>query len=194
MHAGLLTPLKGHTNQTSRHFTWIHSSSGSPCRSIQLRLGEHNIAVNEGTEQFISSSRVIRHQSYNSYNLDNDIMLIKLKTPATLNSYVNTVSLPSGCASAGTSCLISGWGNTSTSGSESKSHIQKKKCKCWCMSCITFNFFPAPSRQLPWPSDVPECPHPEWHRLQELLSWRDHQQHVLCWIPWGRQGLLPGMS
>uniref|UniRef100_A0A3Q1IYY7 trypsin n=1 Tax=Anabas testudineus TaxID=64144 RepID=A0A3Q1IYY7_ANATE len=85
--------------------------------SIQVRLGEHNIAVNEGTEQFISSAKVIRHPSYSSSNLDNDIMLIKLSKPATLNSYVKTVSLPSSCASAGTTCLISGWGNTSSSGS-----------------------------------------------------------------------------
>uniref|UniRef100_A0A668S3L2 trypsin n=1 Tax=Oreochromis aureus TaxID=47969 RepID=A0A668S3L2_OREAU len=97
--------------------TWAVSAAHCYQSSIQLRLGEHNIAVNEGTEQFISSSRVIRHQSYNSYTLDNDIMLIKLSQPATLNSYVKTVSLPSGCAGAGTSCLISGWGNTSTSGS-----------------------------------------------------------------------------
>ncbi|KAJ0066037.1 hypothetical protein NL108_001261, partial [Boleophthalmus pectinirostris] len=85
---------------------------------IEVRLGEHNIAVNEGTEQFISSSKVIKHPNYDSYTLDNDIMLIKLSSPATLNSYVGTVSLPSSCASAGTTCLISGWGNTSASGSQ----------------------------------------------------------------------------
>uniref|UniRef100_A0A3Q3NLZ4 trypsin n=1 Tax=Mastacembelus armatus TaxID=205130 RepID=A0A3Q3NLZ4_9TELE len=94
----------------------ISSMQTFNCR-IEVRLGEHNIAVNEGTEQFISSSMVIRHPNYNSRNLDNDIMLIKLSRPATLNSYVKTVSLPSSCASAGTTCLISGWGNTSGSGS-----------------------------------------------------------------------------
>lgn len=90
----------------------------SLCSRINVRLGEHNIAVSEGTEQFIDSSSVIRHPSYNSYTLDNDIMMIKLNSPAGLNSYVNTVSLPSTCASAGTTCLISGWGNTLTSGSQ----------------------------------------------------------------------------
>uniref|UniRef100_A0A3Q0R0P9 trypsin n=1 Tax=Amphilophus citrinellus TaxID=61819 RepID=A0A3Q0R0P9_AMPCI len=77
--------------------TWVVSAAHC-YKSIQVRLGEHNIAVSEGTEQFISSSKVIRHQSYNSYNLDNDIMLIKL-------------------SNAGTYCLISGWGNTSSTGS-----------------------------------------------------------------------------
>lgn len=45
-------------------------------------------------------------------------MLIKLSYPVTLDSYVRTVSLPSSCPSAGTNCLISGWGNTLSSGSQ----------------------------------------------------------------------------
>uniref|UniRef100_A0A3P9ICN5 trypsin n=1 Tax=Oryzias latipes TaxID=8090 RepID=A0A3P9ICN5_ORYLA len=97
--------------------TWVVSAAHCYQSRIQVRLGEHNIAVNEGTEQFIDSVKIIRHPSYSSWNLDNDIMLIKLSTPASLNSYVSTVSLPSSCAAAGTSCLISGWGNTSASGS-----------------------------------------------------------------------------
>uniref|UniRef100_A0A8C5PXS5 Peptidase S1 domain-containing protein n=1 Tax=Leptobrachium leishanense TaxID=445787 RepID=A0A8C5PXS5_9ANUR len=95
---------------------WVVSAAHCYQASIQVRLGEHNIAVSEGTEQFISSSRVIRHPSYNSRTIDHDIMLIKLSTPATLNSFVGVVALPSGCAAAGTSCQISGWGNTSSSG------------------------------------------------------------------------------
>ncbi|PIO12704.1 hypothetical protein AB205_0125520, partial [Aquarana catesbeiana] len=69
------------------------------------------------TEQFISNSKSIRHPKYNSRTLDNDILLIKLSTPAVLNNYVKVIPLPSSCTSAGTSCLISGWGNTLSSGS-----------------------------------------------------------------------------
>ncbi|KAM9314275.1 trypsin-3-like [Pholidichthys leucotaenia] len=96
--------------------TWVVSAAHCYRSRIQVRLGEHNIAVTENTEQFIYSSKVIRHPNYNSYTLDNDIMLIKLSSPAILNSYVRTVSLPSSCAGAGTNCLISGWGNTLSSG------------------------------------------------------------------------------
>uniref|UniRef100_A0A3Q2XNZ3 trypsin n=1 Tax=Hippocampus comes TaxID=109280 RepID=A0A3Q2XNZ3_HIPCM len=42
-------------------------------------------------------------------------MLIKLSSPATLNQHVKTVALPSSCASAGTMCKVSGWGNTMSS-------------------------------------------------------------------------------
>lgn len=83
-----------------------------------MRLGEHNIEVLEGNEQFIDSAKVIRHPRFNSWTLDNDVMLIKLSSPATISSRVSTISLPSACAPAGTQCLISGWGNTLSSGGE----------------------------------------------------------------------------
>ncbi|XP_077114250.1 trypsin-like [Ranitomeya variabilis] len=103
---------------------WVISAAHCYKSSIQVRLGEHNIAVTEGTEQFISSSKVIRHGSYSSWTLDNDIMLIKLSSAASLNSYVQAIGLPSGCAAAGTSCLISGWGNTLSSGTNMPNLLQ----------------------------------------------------------------------
>lgn len=82
---------------------------------LEVRLGEHHIQINEGTEQFISSARVIRHPNYDSWNIDNDIMLIKLSQPASLNSYVQPIALPRSCPPAGTWCTVSGWGNTMSS-------------------------------------------------------------------------------
>ncbi|XP_072325069.1 trypsin-like [Scyliorhinus torazame] len=94
------------------HPNWVVSAAHCYKSRIQVRVGEHNIQVNEGTEQFIESSKVIKHPAYNYYNLDNDIMLIKLSTPATFNRNVGSIALPSSCAYAGEMCLISGWGNT----------------------------------------------------------------------------------
>jgi trypsin len=51
-------------------------------------------------------------------------MLIKLKSPAKINSRVSTVSLPTSCPSVGTQCLVSGWGNTVRTGS--KCHLEHK--------------------------------------------------------------------
>uniref|UniRef100_A0A3Q2QIZ0 trypsin n=1 Tax=Fundulus heteroclitus TaxID=8078 RepID=A0A3Q2QIZ0_FUNHE len=96
---------------------WVISAAHCYKSRIQVRLGEHDIAVNEGTEQWIDGAKMIRHPQYNSYNLDNDIMLIKLSRPAALNGYVQTVALPSRCPVADESCLVSGWGNTSAGGS-----------------------------------------------------------------------------
>ncbi|XP_066575458.1 trypsin-2-like [Amia ocellicauda] len=94
---------------------WVLSAAHCYKSRIEVRLGEHHIRQNEGTEQFISSSIVIRHPRYNAYTIDNDVMLIKLSSPAQLNSNVQPVALPSGCASAGTQCRVSGWGNTMSS-------------------------------------------------------------------------------
>uniref|UniRef100_A0A8C2UK28 trypsin n=1 Tax=Chinchilla lanigera TaxID=34839 RepID=A0A8C2UK28_CHILA len=77
---------------------------------IQVHLGEHNINIIEGDEQFI--------------DFNNDIMLLKLKNPASLNSRVSTLSLPKSCSSAGTQCLVSGWGNTVIIGNKYPSLLQ----------------------------------------------------------------------
>ncbi|XP_020008472.1 anionic trypsin-2 [Castor canadensis] len=95
---------------------WVVSAAHCYKYRIQVRLGEHDINVVEGNEQFITASKAIRHPKYSSWTLDNDIMLIKLSSPASLNSQVAPVALPSSCAPAGTLCLISGWGNTLSSG------------------------------------------------------------------------------
>uniref|UniRef100_A0A667WQK9 trypsin n=1 Tax=Myripristis murdjan TaxID=586833 RepID=A0A667WQK9_9TELE len=96
---------------------WVVSAAHCYKSRVQVRLGEHDITVNEGTEQWIDSNKLIKHPHYNSYNLDNDIMLIKLSRPATLNSYVQTVALPSRCPVADENCMVSGWGNMAANGS-----------------------------------------------------------------------------
>uniref|UniRef100_A0A7N5JA88 Anionic trypsin-2 n=1 Tax=Ailuropoda melanoleuca TaxID=9646 RepID=A0A7N5JA88_AILME len=98
---------------------WVVSAAHCYKYRIQVRLGEHNINVLEGNEQFVDSAKIIRHPNYNSWTLDNDIMLIKLASPVTLNARVASVPLPSSCAPAGTQCLISGWGNTLSNGGDS---------------------------------------------------------------------------
>uniref|UniRef100_A0A2K5SDV6 trypsin n=1 Tax=Cebus imitator TaxID=2715852 RepID=A0A2K5SDV6_CEBIM len=98
---------------------WVVSAAHCYKSRIQIRLGEHNIEVIEGNEQFINAAKIIRHPNYNSATMDNDIMLIKLNSAATINARVSTISLPRSCAATGTQCLISGWGNTLSSGSKS---------------------------------------------------------------------------
>ncbi|XP_028837786.1 trypsin-2-like isoform X1 [Denticeps clupeoides] len=94
---------------------WVVSAAHCYQSRIEVRLGEHNIGYSEGNEQFISSEKVIRHPNYDSWNIDNDIMLIKLSRSATLNQYVQPVALPTSCPPAGTMCRVSGWGNTMSS-------------------------------------------------------------------------------
>nr|ABI63359.1 protease serine 2 preproprotein [Homo sapiens] len=85
------------------------SGRGCEYHRIQVRLGEHNIEVLEGNEQFINAAKIIRHPKYNSRTLDNDILLIKLSSPAVINSRES---------------LISGWGNTLSSGADYPDELQ----------------------------------------------------------------------
>ncbi|XP_041081630.1 trypsin-like [Polyodon spathula] len=84
--------------------------------SMQIVLGEHNLRMVEGTEQVMKTDTIVWHPSYDYQTLDHDIMLIKLYHPVSVNSFVRPVSLPHGCPSAGMECVVSGWGNTLSSG------------------------------------------------------------------------------
>ncbi|XP_026305115.1 trypsin-1 isoform X2 [Piliocolobus tephrosceles] len=125
------------------------SERGCEYRGIQVRLGEHNIEVQEGSEQFITAAKIIRHPNYNSNTLNNDILLIKLSSAAVINAYVSTISLPTAAPSAGTTCLISGWGNTLSSGADYPDELQcleapvltQAKCEASYSGRITSNMF-----------------------------------------------------
>ncbi|XP_036615815.1 anionic trypsin-like [Trichosurus vulpecula] len=126
---------------------WVVSAAHCYKYQLQVRLGKHNIEVLEGNEKFIDPEKVILHPRYNSQIMDNDIMLIKLKTPAILNSLVASISLPTSCAPAGTECLISGWSNTLGFGVDYPDLLQclnapilsDTQCKCSYPGQITEN-------------------------------------------------------
>ncbi|XP_025234274.1 trypsin-1-like isoform X1 [Theropithecus gelada] len=128
---------------------WVVSAGHCYKTRIQVRLGEHNIEVLEGTEQFINAAKIIRHPSYNRNTLDNDILLIKLSSPAVINARVSTISLPTAPPAAGAKALISGWGNTLSSGADYPDELQcleapvltQAKCEASYPGRITSNMF-----------------------------------------------------
>ena len=75
-----------------------------------LRLGDHSRYRNEGTEQNIGASRVIKHPSYDSRRINNDIALIKLSRAAKINDRVSPACLPEAnyIVPPGTTCYITG--------------------------------------------------------------------------------------
>ena len=78
-------------------------------RSLKCsRGGEHNINIQEGSEETIQASALFTHQSYNPRTMDNDIALIKLSKPFKLTDHVSTACLPSIEAPTGTNCFITG--------------------------------------------------------------------------------------
>jgi len=93
-----------------------------------LRLGDHNRHRNEGTEQNIGASRVIKHPSYDSGRINNDIALIKLSRAARINERVSPACLPEAnyIVPPGTTCYITGWGKIRHPGSSHHTLQQAK--------------------------------------------------------------------
>lgn len=93
--------------------TAAHCFERVPWKSLwTVRAGEYDLKRNEGTEQTVGIRKIIMHPNYNSKTHDNDITLLRLNRPLTLNAIVKTVCLPS----AGTmfeqnkKCSLAGWG------------------------------------------------------------------------------------
>uniref|UniRef100_H2Z9S5 Peptidase S1 domain-containing protein n=1 Tax=Ciona savignyi TaxID=51511 RepID=H2Z9S5_CIOSA len=83
---------------------------------MQVFVGDYDLSVVETTEQSQVPDNAIKHPQYNSHTLVNDIMLIKMKTPFNMDSYVKAAPLPAQGAgpSVGTECEVCGWGNINT--------------------------------------------------------------------------------
>ncbi|XP_041425008.1 trypsin-3 [Xenopus laevis] len=80
-------------------------------RYVVANIGMHNVSMTEGTVQRIQVEKAFQHYKYNSNNIDNDFMLIKLVEPAQFNQYVQPIPLAHSCPRNGTQCVVSGYGN-----------------------------------------------------------------------------------
>ncbi|XP_032405483.1 trypsin-like [Xiphophorus hellerii] len=101
------------------HPQWVVSAAHCwrPNQLMKVVLGEHNIKEKEGYEQIFDVLLIIKHYQFNYWNLDNDIMLLKLDRPAVINEVVSPVVLPrNGTLQNFARCTVSGWGVTSVYG------------------------------------------------------------------------------
>lgn len=86
-----------------------------------LSPGEHNIQVEEGTEQFLQVSEIFMHESYVSDTADNDIALLRLASPIIYSPYAVPACLPTRPMAerdlwAINLHTVSGWGRRSENG------------------------------------------------------------------------------
>ncbi|NXB40495.1 HABP2 protein, partial [Eulacestoma nigropectus] len=92
----------------------------NPQTKIQVVLGKQNLKTKENHEQIFDAVQMILHDKYREKGgiLSNDIALLKLQPVdgycAVETKYVKTACVPDFFLPAGTSCFISGWGDTET--------------------------------------------------------------------------------
>ncbi|KAM4709183.1 myeloblastin-like [Discoglossus pictus] len=84
---------------------------------VTVVLGAHSLRNNEASKQTYRISRVFEN-GFNPQTLDNDILILRLDRPVTLNRNVQLVRLPAANenVSEGTGCVAAGWGRLSTQG------------------------------------------------------------------------------
>jgi hypothetical protein len=93
--------------------TAAHCVNGRSASDLQITLGDHR-----RSEQTLAVSSVVVHSSYNPSTLNNDIALLQLATPASLNARVAIAELGS-LPTPGTMLRVIGWGTTSEGGTSS---------------------------------------------------------------------------
>ncbi|XP_073340745.1 trypsinogen-like protein 3 [Pagrus major] len=106
---------------------WIVTSFECAPRPYEniASLGEHDITVEEGTEQHIDIDLVIRHGPYDSTRSPfHSLTMVRLASPARFNQFVQPIPLPSRCAQPGETCSVSGWGSTIPNQYEPDQHLK----------------------------------------------------------------------
>ncbi|XP_017260452.1 coagulation factor VII [Kryptolebias marmoratus] len=105
--------------------TWIltasHCLEDSEAQFLKVIAGEHNILVNESTEQTLQVLEIIMHENYVKSTVDNDIALLRLASPIVYSTYAVPVCLPTRPLAerelwAVDRHTVSGWGRRSENG------------------------------------------------------------------------------
>ncbi len=101
------------------HREWVvtaaHCVRGVTAGNVSVILGDHRRSVTEGTEQTRTIAQIIVHPEFNATTLNNDIALLRLSVPATLNARVDIATIAP-LPDVGTMLRVIGWGRTSEGG------------------------------------------------------------------------------
>merc|ERR1719397_359752 len=97
-----------------------HCCDGQSASRLGVRVRNHHLYEDDPDQKDIAVSRVVLHESYDSWTVENDICMLELEESADFSSSViGSISLPSNGEeySAGTMCTVSGGGTTTEGGS-----------------------------------------------------------------------------
>uniref|UniRef100_UPI00398EC6A8 coagulation factor X-like n=1 Tax=Pristiophorus japonicus TaxID=55135 RepID=UPI00398EC6A8 len=78
----------------NRNFVLTSADCANQLRSFTVVSGEHNLEVDEDTEQTLNVSRIHIHSRYTQATFENDIALLELETPIEFNNYTIPICLP----------------------------------------------------------------------------------------------------
>ncbi|XP_031312996.1 kallikrein-5 [Camelus dromedarius] len=92
---------------------WLLTAAHCRKPFFRIRLGHHALSPTyESGQQLFRGIKSIPHPGYSHPSHSNDLMLIKLNRKIRETWDVRPIKISSRCPSAGTRCLVSGWGTT----------------------------------------------------------------------------------
>ncbi|ELW69153.1 Kallikrein-8 [Tupaia chinensis] len=95
---------------------WVLTAAHCQKLKYTVRLGDHSLQSRDRQEQEIAVAQSIPHPCYNGSSEDHrhDLMLLRLRTRASLGPRVKPINLTNYCPQAGQMCTISGWGTVTS--------------------------------------------------------------------------------
>ena len=99
--------------------TAAHCTVGRSPSDISLQIGDTSLDTYfEAASMTVAVSEIINHPNYDSSTLDNDISVLKLATPVSLDTFPNIkpACLPSAGATFPGPAIVSGWGTVESGG------------------------------------------------------------------------------
>ncbi|XP_069044036.1 uncharacterized protein [Lepisosteus oculatus] len=97
---------------------WVLTAARCFYRNIEARLwtvylGRRSLMIYNPTEISRRVARIFPHPDFNYQTLNNDIALVRLRSPVSFTSYIQPICLADSSSSfqTGTSCWVTGWGN-----------------------------------------------------------------------------------
>ncbi|KAA0196082.1 hypothetical protein HAZT_HAZT010158 [Hyalella azteca] len=79
----------------------------------EIVAGENKMYTHEGTEQNRDIIKIILHEKYDPFTVENDISLLKVAAPLVFNDYVQPAKLPELHQEFEGNAIVSGWGRMS---------------------------------------------------------------------------------
>merc|ERR1711872_963215 len=71
--------------------TAAHCCDGQSASRLGVAVGAHNLYTDDADQENIQVSRVVMHESYDDWNVENDICLLQLESSATMGSHAGTM-------------------------------------------------------------------------------------------------------
>ncbi|KAM6222809.1 kallikrein-5-like [Rhynchocyon petersi] len=94
---------------------WLLTAAHCRKPVFRILLGRHSLSPTyEFGQQKLQGIKSIPHPGYSHPGHSNDLMLIKMNRKIQNNQNIQPINISSHCPTAGTTCLVSGWGTTSS--------------------------------------------------------------------------------